>query len=119
MSLAPDFLILAWSALGFGLLSASMERHAKQIFGPVPLEETTRRLRVVVGWLMLALALVPAIYDYGLSVGVAVWIGFLALSATLVALLLTYRPHTLRPAFYGAIASSVAVMALNFGGTVF
>jgi hypothetical protein len=111
MNLIPDFLIFIWSALGLGLLSASMERHARQIFGVKPAEET-RRLRIVAGWVVLTLALFPAIYAYGLSVGVAVWVGFLAVAATLVAFMLTYRPHALHPAFYLALIGSLAAIPL-------
>ncbi|MDR1890394.1 MAG: DUF3325 domain-containing protein [Zoogloeaceae bacterium] len=103
MSATPDWLIFALTALGFGLLSASMDRHAKQIFGVHP-PKSTRLLRTASGWMALALALIPAIAAYGPSIGVSVWVGFLAISSTLVALLLTYRPRALRPAFYGAVA---------------
>ncbi|MDR1646700.1 MAG: DUF3325 domain-containing protein [Zoogloeaceae bacterium] len=110
-----DFLLVfAWSALGFGLLSASMERHTKQIFDVKTQNEGMRYLWSVLGWLMLVLALLPAIHGYGLSVGVAVWVGFLALSATLIALLLTYRPRALRPTFYATFGGSAALVLLGF-----
>jgi hypothetical protein len=94
MSLFLDFLVFILTFIGFGALSASMDRHAKQIFGETP-RPRIRLLRTVVGWAALTLALVPAIHAYGLATGIAVWFGFLAVSATALGLLLTYRPKTL------------------------
>jgi len=91
---APDLLIFACSLLGFAFLAASMDRHAKQIFGRVP-ASAARRCRAVGGGLALALALAPALDAYGLSTGIAVWLGFHALAATMVGLALAYRPRVL------------------------
>jgi hypothetical protein len=106
MSLLTDFLIFILCTLGFALLSASMERHARQVFGTSP----TRRsqlVRTLCGWAVLALALIPALDAYGISIGISVWVGFLAVAATLVALLLTYRPWMLRP-----LVSSIPVLVI-------
>lgn len=90
MSAIADFLILALTFIGFGTLSSSMDRHARQIFNTPP-SPGIRRLRSSLGWCLLALALYPAINAYGISIGVAVWTGFLAISATAIALLLSCR----------------------------
>jgi hypothetical protein len=111
MNTAPDFLIFSLTVLGFSALSASMERHAKQIFGTAP-QGRARVWRAAVGGIALALPLIPALHAYGLSIGVSVWVGFLAVSATVVALLLSYRPRALRPVFCLAIAGALAAAAL-------
>ncbi|MDR3351654.1 MAG: DUF3325 domain-containing protein [Zoogloeaceae bacterium] len=103
MSLAFDLLILALALFGFCALSASMERHAKQVFGKLPPSEARKRYAIV-GWVALVLALLPAIHAYGPSTGIAVWVGILAVSATGVALLLTYRPRSLHFTFSIALA---------------
>ena len=116
MSLIADFLILALTLIGFAALSASMNRHAKQISNRSShiASPGIRRLRLMVGWHLLALALYPAIKTYGISIGIAVWIGFLAISATAIALLLSCRPKMLRPVFAVTVTSSfIAGLALT------
>jgi hypothetical protein len=110
MNPAADFLILALTFIGFGALSLSMDRHAKQISSAPPAPRA-RRLHLISGWLLLTLALYPAIDAYGVSIGISVWIGFLAVSATAVALLLSYLPGMLRPLF--SSASILTVIALT------
>jgi hypothetical protein len=113
MTPVADFLILALTLIGFGALSASMDRHAKQIAGAPP-QPRVRRLRSAFGWGLLALALYPAINAYGVSIGIAVWIGFLAVAATAVVWLLSYRPGILRPLFTNTLVSVlVAAIALT------
>jgi hypothetical protein len=80
---------------GFAAISASMERHAKDIFAAAG-SLRVRRLRLVVGYVLLALALPPAIIAHGLSIGIAVWFGFLAITSTALALILNWRPGILR-----------------------
>jgi hypothetical protein len=111
ISIIPDILILVLSFVGFGALSAAMDRHAKQIFTILP-RPGLRRACSTLGWGLLALASWPAIHGYGLAVGIAVWVGFLALSSTAVALLLTYRPTALRGVLPGAtLAGVIAALA--------
>ncbi|MDR2678101.1 MAG: DUF3325 domain-containing protein [Zoogloeaceae bacterium] len=105
-----NLLCLALSFLGFAVTSAGMERHAREILS-APASRRARRLRLLAGYVLLTLALAPAISAYGVSIGVAVWIGFLAVAATLVALLLTYRPHALRFALH-AITTGLAALFL-------
>ncbi|MDR3299506.1 MAG: DUF3325 family protein [Candidatus Accumulibacter sp.] len=112
MKLIPDVLIFALASIGFGALSTSMERHAKQIFGQLP-PAATRRLRAAAGWLALALALVPAIHAYGIATGIAVWLGFLAVAATAIALLLSYRPRTLSLTPVPSAVAYVLLVALT------
>ncbi|GHU09721.1 hypothetical protein AGMMS50225_11280 [Betaproteobacteria bacterium] len=116
MSLLPDFLIFILSTLGFGLLSVSMERHARQVFG-APSGKRSRLVCTLCGWAALGLALLPALDAYGISIGLAVWVGFLAVAATLVALTLTYRPRVLRPLCTGIPVVVVVVVLVIFMGT--
>ncbi|MDR0440820.1 MAG: DUF3325 domain-containing protein [Candidatus Accumulibacter sp.] len=110
MNLAADLLVFALALAGFAFLSAGMDRHALQIFGQPP-RPAVRRLRVRGGALALLLALAPAIKVYGLSVGIAVWFGFLALASTLLGLLLAYRPRALRLVF-SVVATGALFAAL-------
>jgi predicted alpha/beta superfamily hydrolase len=110
MNLAPDFLVFAFSFLGFSALSASMNRHALQLFGALP-GKAVRWRRAVTGWAALILSLVPAVHAHGLSNGIAVWLGFHALSATTVGLVLAYRPGFLR---FVVPAAAAGALLLSF-----
>jgi hypothetical protein len=90
-----NLLCLALSFWGFALIGAGMERHARDIFAAAT-SLRARRLRLLAGYVLLALALPPAIAAHGLSIGIAVWFGFLALASTALALLLAWRPRLLR-----------------------
>ena len=90
-----SFLCLVLSFWGFAAISASMDRHAREIFS-APGSPRARRLRLATGYVLLALALPPAIAAHGLSIGIAVWFGVLALASTALALLLSWRPRILR-----------------------
>jgi hypothetical protein len=89
-----NFLIFILILLGVTAISAGMTRHEKQIFAHVAHHHAPRRRhkRMLLGALLLALALIPSIAAHGLSVGIAVWFGFLALAGHALALFLAYRP---------------------------
>ncbi|MDR2451091.1 MAG: DUF3325 domain-containing protein [Candidatus Accumulibacter sp.] len=94
-----NLLSLALVFWGFAAIAAGMERHARDIFAASPSSMRSprvRRLRLLAGYLLLALALPPAIAAHGLSIGVSVWFGFLALASTALALILSWRPRILR-----------------------
>jgi hypothetical protein len=90
-----NLLCLALSFWGFAAISAGMERHSRDIFA-VAASPRVRGLRLLAGYALLALALFPAIAAHGLSIGIAVWFGFLALASTALALVLSRRPRILR-----------------------
>jgi hypothetical protein len=90
-----NILCLVLCFWGFAAISASMERHAKDIFAAAG-SPRVRRLRLSTGYVLLALALLPAIAGHGLSIGIAVWFGFLAMASTALALILSWRPGILR-----------------------
>ncbi|MDR1662396.1 MAG: DUF3325 domain-containing protein [Azoarcus sp.] len=103
-----NVLILALAFAGFGALCLSMERHAKQVFGSIP-GPLRRLVAAVLGWGLLAFSLLPSLQNYGVSIGIAAWLGFLTLAATAVGLLLAYAP---RPLPYLA----PGILALGFAG---
>lgn len=107
MTALPVFLTIALTIIGFGMLSISMDRHAKQVFGHPP-QRRIRRFRAACGWSALALALWPAIHAYHVSIGISVWFGLLAVVSTVVALTLSYRPRALR-----VVVSAAAVCAVT------
>jgi hypothetical protein len=113
MKLGADLLVVALAFAGFAALSASMDRHAKQIFRASP-PLAVRRLRILGGALTLLLALVPAIDAYGPSTGIAVWFGFLAVVSTLLGVLLAYRPKALQLVFSVAATGALFTALLDW-----
>ncbi|WP_338767988.1 DUF3325 domain-containing protein [Massilia sp. METH4] len=101
--------VLALSYAAMAAVSLSMERHQEQVAGKaVP----AMPLRLG-GWLLLAVALVPAIAAWGTSVGILAWLGFLTLAALAVGLQMTYSPRPVRwtapaAALLGTVAWLVA-----------
>jgi len=79
---------------GFAALSLSMERHYEQVFDHAPIKVRMVILRAG-GWLLLALAALPALDHAGTSVGLAVWAGELTVAAVVVMLVLSYAPRGL------------------------
>lgn len=104
-------MVFALTLSGFGLLGSGMERHARQVFRVIP-DAERRKLLQTGGWVLLLVALWPAIAAYGLSIGVSVWVGMLGMTAPLVLLLLSYRPEALRVVPIGAFAMSLVVLLL-------
>jgi hypothetical protein len=87
-----NLLSLALSFWGCAAMAAGMERHAKDLFAAAA-SPRVRRLRLLAGYVLLALALPPAIAAYGPSIGISVWFGFLSVAATALALILSGRPR--------------------------
>lgn len=92
-------LVLCFS--GFSALCLGLARHHEQVFGRKPAQCTAWALRLL-GWLLLACAIVPAVMALGMSVGLACWAALLSLAAALLVLLLTYRPRLIVPLALGA-----------------
>ncbi|MEY1660693.1 DUF3325 domain-containing protein [Isoalcanivorax beigongshangi] len=95
-------LLLCWclAAAGFIALSLPLGRHAQNALGR-PLSVGQGRLLRVVGALAIALATVPAMQHWGISVGLAVWSLVITGAALLPMALLTYRPRALAPTGWG------------------
>lgn len=89
-------LSLALCISAFGSLCLGTPRHFEQVFKrkPQPLLRHTLRL---LGWLLLGLAIMPAVAALGSSVGLALWVSALTIAAMGQALLLTYQPRLIIP----------------------
>lgn len=90
-------LALLASTLGFALLALTMPRHWTQVTGGEPLIAARIRVLRAAGFCALAISLVLALTTNGPSFGSALWVLDLTISATAVALILTWRPQWLRP----------------------
>ncbi|WP_454256596.1 DUF3325 domain-containing protein [Pseudomonas sp. Marseille-Q8238] len=98
---------LALSYAGMAGLSLGMNRHAAQVWPKKKLTPFGQRGLRLGGWLLLALALLPCLWTWGVSVGIVAWIGLIGAGALLLVLLLAYRP---RPA--AALAGLSALVSL-------
>lgn len=89
-------LTLASSALGMAWLALGMAVHWQQSCGALPAPARLRRLRAQ-GWLTLAASLGCALAADHPGMAMLVWPLALAAAAFIVAMLLAFRPHWLRP----------------------
>ncbi|SDS80792.1 Protein of unknown function [Halopseudomonas litoralis] len=89
-------LSLALCISAFGSLCLGMPRHFEQALKRKPHLWASRALRWL-GWLLLGLAIMPAVDALGPSVGLALWASALTIAAMGQALLLTYRPRLIVP----------------------
>ena len=97
---------------GFVTLCLSTDRHHGELLHSKPSPRRRLGLRVA-GWLLLTLAIWPAVAVSGWSQGLVEWCSVLMLSALLLVLLLPYRPRlALMLAGVGLLASPVAAFAL-------
>lgn len=98
---------------GFSALCLSTDRHHGELLHSKP--TPTRRLGLRVGgWLLLIVAIWPAVLAAGWSQGLVQWCAVLMLSALLLVLLLPYRPRlALILAGLSLLASPVAAFALS------
>ena len=85
---------LALSMAGMAALSLGMNKHHEQVFGGI---STTRRTGLfrLLGWLLLALAVIPCVHLYGISIGLATWAAELTMAALVTMLLISYKPRLL------------------------
>lgn len=102
--------VLGLAYLAMATVSASMGRHQHSVLGRELGPAGTRLLRLG-GWLLLAVALAPAVMTWGASVGVAGWLGMLTVAAMGVGLLLSYAPRLLLPSMP---AAAVLLLAASF-----
>ena len=96
---------------GFTALCLSTDRHHGELLHSKPSARRRWALRVM-GWLLLALSIWPAVTLAGWGQGLVEWCAVLMLSALLLVLLLPYRPRlALILAGVGLVASPVAAFA--------
>lgn len=98
-------IVLALSYAAMAAVSLSMGRHQQQVLGK-PVAGLALRLG---GWALLAVALVPAIAAWGVSVGLLAWLGLLTFAALGIGLQMSYAPRPVRwtgpaVALLGAVA---------------
>lgn len=97
---------------GFVALCLSTDRHHGELLHSKPSPSRRLSLRTS-GWLLLILAIWPAVAASGWAQGLVEWCAVLMLSALLLVLLLPYRPRlALTLAGFGLLASPVAAFAL-------
>ncbi|MBP3862898.1 MAG: DUF3325 domain-containing protein [Pseudomonas sp.] len=102
------WICLALSFSGFSALSLSTERHHAQVFEDKgsPLK---RQLLRLLGWLLLAGAVIPGVIELGPSVGIALWAAVLSVAAGGLVILLTYRPRLIVPLAVAGPSMALAV----------
>lgn len=89
---AAAVLAFALSFADMAGLCLAMDRHHAQVWKRDTSTSARWSLRTL-GWLLLAMALVPSVAAWGSTVGVVVWLGFLSAGALLLAVLLPYAPR--------------------------
>lgn len=96
---------------GFTALCLSTDRHHGELLRSKPSARRRLGLRVA-GWLLLSVAIWPAVSVAGWGQGLVEWCAVLMLSALLLVLLLPYRPRlALILAGAGLLVSPVAAFA--------
>jgi len=100
--------VFALSYAALALMAASMARHQDELAGPGGMlaPRTVAVLRFG-GWVLLGVALAPAVAAWGASVGTVGWLGAITLAALGVGLQLTYAPGVMRWAAPGALLLGV------------
>ena len=97
------------TCLGCLLLSLSLRRHYRQVFT----DESAFARRLwpmrLAGYGCVLLALCPCVRDFGVPIGLCLWLSIVALAAFVQIMLLTYRPRVTR--LFGAFG--VALVALG------
>lgn len=104
-------LSLALCFSGFGGICLATSRHFERVFKRKPGRWASPGLKLC-GWLLVALAILPATAALGPSVGLALWASALSIAAMGQALLLTYRPHLIVPLSLIAPLVTLPVLAL-------
>ncbi|MCB5184066.1 DUF3325 domain-containing protein [Methylobacillus gramineus] len=79
---------------GMASFSLGMEKHYVQA-RVSDLTASRKKLFKATGWSFLILAVLPAIYGWGLTIGIVFWTGFVSLAAISVVLVLSYFPKRL------------------------
>lgn len=113
------FLVAVLTALGLAYagmagLSLAMKRHFSQVWHSTPAPLWLQRSLRSAGWLLLALALIPCINYWGITVGLVVWPGFISAAALLLAGLLSYLPRMAAAVALLALIASLTILLNNF-----
>lgn len=96
----------------FVALALSLSRHHRDVFVTALPPGREHALRLV-GWVLVALSLVPPIADLGPGIGLASWFAGATLSGLCTALLMTYRPRLTMPAALVSLPLAAAALCLS------
>lgn len=77
---------------GLGALCLAMGRHQRQVLGRELARWPARMLRLV-GWGLVAAAMLACTQGWGVSVGLVAWLGFLSAAGLALVFLLPYLPR--------------------------
>lgn len=105
-------LTLGLSYAGMAALCLSMARHYAQLKDRDPTALAAWTLRVA-GYLLLMLAVWPAVHAWGTSVGIVAWLGFISAAALLWVSLWAWSP---RRAVISAAVTAVLIMGCALSG---
>jgi hypothetical protein len=98
------------TCLGCLLLSLSLRRHYRQVFR----DESTYERRLwpmrLTGYGCVLLALWPCAREFGIPIGLCLWLSIVALAAFVQIMLLTYRPRGIR--VFGAFGAALIVLGV-------
>ena len=104
---AASLMAMGLSYSGMAGLCLAMDRHHAQVWGR-DVRQATRRVFQCLGWLLLALAILPCVQAWGVGVGTVAWFGFLSVGALVLAGLLPYAPR-----FAAGLAPVMAIGAAS------
>jgi hypothetical protein len=92
-ALAMIFITLLMTAYaGFVLMALTMDRHETQ-FTRQPLPARWRLPARLAGYGLLLVSAAVGVKGWGWEYGLILWVGSIAISATVLAVILTYRPR--------------------------
>lgn len=107
------WLSLALAYSGFVALCLAMEKHQIELYGKNHANPQRMRALRLLGWLLLFMALIPAVAEYGWAIGSVQWLGALTAGAVILALwLLPYRPKAVVPT--ALVAPVIALVIAAF-----
>jgi hypothetical protein len=93
---------------GFVLLALTMDRHETQ-FTRKPLSSRWRLPVRLAGYFLLLVSAAVGVKGWGWEYGLILWVGTAAISGTILACILTYRP---RWVLYGLAVTPFTLLAL-------
>lgn len=80
---------LVVSFFGFAALAFSLERHYAQI-SEGELTSQNKLIFRVIGWVLLAVSVVPCVFYWGTSIGLSVWFLAVGVSGSILVMILSY-----------------------------
>lgn len=100
--------LLMTAYAGFVLMALTMDRHETQ-FTKQPLPDRWRLPVRLAGYVLLLVSSAVGVKGWGWEYGLILWFGTAAISGTILAFLLTYRPGWV---LYGLVVTPFTLLAL-------